>query len=174
MSLANEAAYLYTYSKKLMSINSQLKKLSKKAEKNLSKHHKTDDYAKKEKQYFKENGVKIENIKATWDDRKSYDTVRPPGIIFDATDVNGLSRNVVFYHKVDKTEKCKKFSFDKMFDFTVHMRLLRTWKNYEDYYLRKKFLENRYALLKKFLIYKEIEEEFNTRYEILLRWWKGK
>ena len=30
MSLANEAAYLYTYSKKLMSINNQLKKLSKK------------------------------------------------------------------------------------------------------------------------------------------------
>ena len=60
MSLANEAAYLYTYSKKLMSINSQLKKLSKKAEKNLSKHHKTDDYAKKEKQYFKHLSKKTE------------------------------------------------------------------------------------------------------------------
>ena len=60
MSLANEAAYLYTYSKKLMTINNQLKKLSKKADNHLHKHNNTNDHSKKEKHYLKHLNKKTE------------------------------------------------------------------------------------------------------------------
>lgn len=49
MSLANEASYLYVYSKKLIKLNKELKKLSKKAEKHRHKHGKAKTTKQQEK-----------------------------------------------------------------------------------------------------------------------------
>ena len=49
MNLTNEAAYLYVQSKRLNRINSQLKKLTKKAEKHKIRYHSATKDHKKEK-----------------------------------------------------------------------------------------------------------------------------
>ncbi|MBU1112083.1 MAG: hypothetical protein ABIG93_05170 [archaeon] len=53
MNLANEAGYLYVYSKKLMKLSKTLKYLSHHAEKHLKKHQSTNDANKKQKHYHK-------------------------------------------------------------------------------------------------------------------------
>tara|TARA_Y100000310_G_C20416665_1_gene684663 strand:+ start:318 stop:599 length:282 start_codon:yes stop_codon:yes gene_type:complete len=47
MGLTKEASYIYIYSKELTKVNKQLKRLSKKAEKHVHKHSKTENEAKK-------------------------------------------------------------------------------------------------------------------------------
>ena len=49
MNLTNEAAYLYSYSKKLIKINQEIRNLSKKAEKKAHKHRSAKDEDKKNK-----------------------------------------------------------------------------------------------------------------------------
>jgi chromosome segregation ATPase len=47
MTLSNEAAYLYVYSKKLFELNKSIKKLTKKAHKHREKHSKAKSEGKK-------------------------------------------------------------------------------------------------------------------------------
>ena len=62
MSLTNEAAYLYVYSKKLTKINRLLKSLSKKAHKHKTKHDTTTREEKKHK-HRKKHAKTVKEIK---------------------------------------------------------------------------------------------------------------
>lgn len=53
MGLANEAGYLYIYSKKLIYINKRIRSASKGAEKHLEKHRKADNHDRKHHHYKK-------------------------------------------------------------------------------------------------------------------------
>lgn len=57
MNLANEAGYLYTYSKELGSINKKLRSLSNKAEKHVKKHQSTSNEKKRLKHQIKHSQV---------------------------------------------------------------------------------------------------------------------
>ena len=61
MNLANEASYLYVNSKELLSLNREIRKLSKKAEKHINKHNKANTEEKKEK-HKKKHGKATEDI----------------------------------------------------------------------------------------------------------------
>lgn len=63
MSLSNEAAYLYVYSKELIDLNKKLKKLSKKAEKFTKKYHKESNEEKKIKWQLKHTKLRDEIVK---------------------------------------------------------------------------------------------------------------
>jgi hypothetical protein len=62
MGLANEAGYLYVYSKKLVKINKLLKKLSKKAKKHVSRHDKETKVERKHK-HQKKHKATVTDIK---------------------------------------------------------------------------------------------------------------
>ena len=62
MNISNEAAYLYVYSKELLKINKQLKRVSKKAEKYAKKHSSAGTLEKKLKYKVKHTRV-MEDIK---------------------------------------------------------------------------------------------------------------
>ena len=62
MNLTNEAGYLYVYSKKLIKLNKDLKKLSKKAHKHVHKHSKAKSEEKKLRHKVKHRKT-TENIK---------------------------------------------------------------------------------------------------------------
>ena len=47
MTLANEAAYLYVYSKQLMNLNKRIRRYTKKAVKHKEKHHQANEIEKK-------------------------------------------------------------------------------------------------------------------------------
>ncbi|PIN76389.1 hypothetical protein COV17_02595 [Candidatus Woesearchaeota archaeon CG10_big_fil_rev_8_21_14_0_10_36_11] len=71
MTLSNEAAYLYIYSKELTKINKKLHRLSKRAEKEQKKHERTKSIEKKLK--YKINHAKItEKIKELTHEHNKY------------------------------------------------------------------------------------------------------
>lgn len=59
MGLANEAGYLYVYSKELVAVNKQIQKLSHKAEKHARKHQTAISEIKKQKHKEKHTKTKI-------------------------------------------------------------------------------------------------------------------
>ena len=64
MNLANEAGYLYVHSKELLSINKQLKTLSKKSEKHAKKHAKafTEGKKRKHREKYLKSKLKMEKL----------------------------------------------------------------------------------------------------------------
>ena len=91
MKLANEAGYLYVYSKQLMYINKKIKKLSAKAEKHAVKHMKANTEKKKQKHREKHARVKINIENLLKKHNKIVKILR--------------HHNVAFYHALAKEHK---------------------------------------------------------------------
>ena len=82
MNLANEAGYLYVYSKKIMKLSKRLRSLSHHAEKHLKKHQSTNDASKKQKHYHKHLTKKEEIAKIITEREKIFKSMHHHEVAF--------------------------------------------------------------------------------------------
>ena len=91
MNLANEAGYLYVYSKELMDVNKKIRKLSSKAEKHAVKHMNANNEKKKLKHKNKHAKVKNDIEKLLKKHNKIIKILK--------------HHNIAFYHALSKEHK---------------------------------------------------------------------
>jgi len=70
MTITNEAAYLYVYSKKLISINRRIHSLREDGRKALEKFHQTNDSSQKEK-YRRQSRKAADKLKKTIEEKQN-------------------------------------------------------------------------------------------------------